>query len=114
MKQNKSSRTLSQINNAVKSTGLEPLESDSLSILTSEIDKIKDIKLFWSSDGGQIVLSVLKNNCQSSLVRLMQYAQQSPNLDILLSCIHEYKANIDLLSTLSRTTSEEEIQKQID
>lgn len=114
MKQNKSSKTLNQINSAVRSKGLEPIKNELLEAHAEALDKILDLKILWSSDGGKQLISLLNQNCEGALNRLVNYSKNRPTLDELMVCVHEYSANVSLLSTLQQLKQEDIIREQVE
>jgi len=106
--------TLGDINTALRSNGLPETNDEAIVQLSDSLDSIRELKNVWKSKGGETLLGVLKGNCSSSLSRIIACAKGRPTLDELLACVHEYNANLSLLSTLQDIRIEDEIQRQLD
>lgn len=82
--------------------------------ISDELERILAIKELFKSKGGEQLLTLLRNNCASNLRKLVTIAKEKPELDMLLSTVFEYSANLDLLSTLGDLSLEDELRVQLD
>lgn len=94
-------------------TALPNLKSKKVEEISEELDNILAIKKLFTSDGGKILLGVLKNNCSLALRKAVISAKKADKEE-LVSNVLEYSANLDLLSTLQDISLEEELRNQLD
>lgn len=88
--------------------------AEKVEVLADELDRILAIKRLFKSEGGEDLLNVLKGNCAKSLLKLIQVAREKPELNLLLSIIFDYAANMDLLATVQDIGIEDELRIQLD
>jgi len=101
-------RTLKEIKKA-----LPDLESEKVEVLSDELDKVLAIKKLFDSEGGKVLLGVLRNNC-SRTIRKAILAAKASDEKLLLATVLEYSANMDLLSSLQDIKMEDELRTQLD
>lgn len=92
---------------------LPDLESEKVEVLSDELDKILAIKGLFESEGGKVLLDVLRSNC-ARVLRKSVLAAKSGDKDSLMASVLEYSANLDLLSSVQDISMEQEIRKQLD
>jgi hypothetical protein len=102
----KNSKTLVEIKGAIPD-----LKSEKVSILAEELDKILAIKKLFQSEGGEVLITVLRNNCSVALRKATIAAKKGENV---IPFILDYSANMDLLSTVQDISMEEELRNQLD
>lgn len=105
----KKGKTYSEIKKA-----LPKLESQKVKDYSDALDKIVDLKKLFKSDGGKELIKGLQNNCAVALNKLVVVANSNPTLDMLLSLIHKYSANMSILTRVQDISDEEEIRNQLD
>ena len=88
------------------------IATEKVEILADELDRINALKTLFRSDAGKIMVERLVSNCARSL-RTM-YNASEPTIELLLTNLASYKANIDLLAEFQDITAEEEIARQLD
>ncbi len=93
---------------------LPDLEAQKVRDISEELDRILAIKTLFTSEGGQVLINVLRNNCSNTLRKLIVVAKDKPDLQTLLGLIAMYSANIDLLSTVQDISIEVELREQLD
>lgn len=93
---------------------LPDIEAQKVRDLSEELDRILAIKQLFTSEGGKVLIDVLRNNCSNTLRKLILAAKDKPDLPTLLGLIAMYSANIDLLSTVQDISIEEELREQLD
>lgn len=103
------SKTFKEIKKA-----LPALESTKVEDIANELDKILAIKTLFQSEGGKVLIDLLRSNCSIVLRKLMLKAKDEPDLPTLLGLIASYSANIDLLSSVQDISIEEELRRQLD
>jgi hypothetical protein len=104
----KNSRTIKEIKEALPGINDEKVE-----VLSDELDKVLALKRLWSSEDGEQLLTVLRNNCSVALRKATILAEQGDK-DKLLAMVLKYSANMDLLSTIQDISTEDELRKQLD
>lgn len=107
--QKKSKRTIKEIKEA-----LPELDSTKVEDISDELDRVLALKRLFKSEGGEMLITFLRNNCASNLRKLVATAKEKPELSSLLTIIFEYSSNMDLLQTLGDLSLEEELREQLD
>lgn len=102
-------KTIKEIKEAIPD-----INSEKVDVLADELDRILSIKRIFQSADGKELIKLLRGNCQVALNKLIIQAKEDPKLDILVSLIHSYSANVDLLSLIQDIKTEEEIRLQLD
>lgn len=92
---------------------LPDLNSEKVEAISDELDRILALKTVFSSEGGQLILTTIKNNCSKAL-RQSILAAKKGDKDLLMASVLDYSANLDLLSTVQDISLEEEIRTQLD
>ena len=92
---------------------LPGIDSEKVTVLSDELDKILALKRLFESDGGKVMLEYIKKNCSIAL-RKSIIAAKNGDKELLMANVLDYSANIDLLSTLQDISLEEEIRGQLD
>lgn len=93
---------------------LPNIDSNKVDVLADELDRILSIKKLWNSEGGEQLLTVLRNNCFVTIRKLIELSKDKPDLPTLLGLISAYSANLDLLSTVQDIAIEDELRIQLD
>jgi flagellar biosynthesis protein FlhB len=93
---------------------LPSLKSEKVEVLSDELDRILAIKRVFSSQDGLELINTLKNNCAVTLNKLLVLSKENPEPMKVVSLLHYYSANIDLLSQLRDVSTEKEIRDQLD
>lgn len=106
MLKKKTSSTLREIKVA-----LPDLNSEKIEVLADELDKILAIKKLFQSEGGEILIGVLRNNCSIALRKAILAARKGDSANPF---ILDWGANIDLLSSVQDISMEEELRIQLD
>lgn len=102
-------RTIKEIKAAIPD-----LKSEKVEILADELDRIETLKAVFDSEGGKMLITLLRQNCEASLMHLRGALADRPSLDVLMGHIAQYNANTDLLAQLQDISVEEEIRRQLD
>lgn len=89
------------------------ISSEKIEVLADTLDEILMIKSVVQSEGGMLLMEVLKNNCSIALRKAIM-AAKSGDKEALIPYILDYSANMDLLSTLKDVSLEKEIREQLD
>lgn len=105
----KTNKTIKEINEA-----FPDLKDKKVFELANTLEDILKVKRLVLSKDGDVLLTVLKNNCFNALNKLVYVAKNEPDMNVLLGLISSYSANIDLLSQLQDINTEDEIRKQLD
>ncbi len=90
------------------------LKNEKISTYSDELDRILSLKKLFSSKDGKELIKVLRDNCSSTLNRLVVVAKENPTLPLLLTHIFRYSENINLLAQLQDIKAEDEIRDQLD
>jgi hypothetical protein len=93
---------------------LPEIEAQKVRDISEELDRILAIKTLFTSEGGKVLITLLRNNCSNTLRKLILVSKDKPDLPTLLGLIAMYSANIDLLSTVQDISIEEELREQLD
>lgn len=102
------SRTLNEIKEAI------PEPSQKIEILAHEFDRVQNLHVLISTDGGKELVLSLREQCATLIGKLLRTAQEDkPDLISLLSIISQYSARLELLSLLRETTTLKEIDEQL-
>lgn len=90
---------------------LPDLESEKVKDLSDELDRILAIKTLFQSEGGKVLITVLRNNCGVAMRKAVLAAKKGENT---VPFLLDYSANVDLLSTVQDISFEEELREQLD
>lgn len=101
-------KTITEIKKA-----LPDINSEKVVDISNELDKILAIKRLFNSDGGRVLIDLLRNNCTIAL-RKAVIAAKNADEKLLTALILDYSANMDLLSTVRDVSLEEELREQLD
>ena len=94
---------------------LPDLDSKKVEDISDVLDQVLTIKRIFTSNDGKVLLKVLKDNCYTTLNKLMMYSKSTnPDLQTYISLASTYTANMDLLSQLQDIKIEEELRNQLD
>lgn len=92
---------------------LPDINSEKVKDISDELDKILAIKSLFQSDGGKILIDMLRTNC-SIAIRKAIIAAKNGDEKLLISLVMDYSANLDLLSSVQDISLEEELRQQLD
>lgn len=93
---------------------LPNLNSEKTEVLADELDRVLAIKKLFQSEGGQELITLLRNNCSTCLRKLIATSKDKPDLPTLMGIIAGYSANLDLLASLQDIKLEDELREQLD
>lgn len=103
-----SKKTFSEIKKA-----LPDINSEEVEVISDTLDEILAIKRVLDSEGGAILLSVLKDNCSVALRKAILAAKKG-EVNNLVPHILDYSANMDLLAKMQDVSLETELRDQLD
>lgn len=106
LKPKRNNKTLQSIKNA-----LPNIESDKVVVISEELEKILSIKKLFQSEGGELLIGLLRTNCTNALRKASLAAKKGENSNPF---ILDFQANMDLLSTIQDISMEEELRAQLD
>ena len=90
---------------------LPDLKSEKVVTLSEELEKVLALKKLFQSEGGEHLLTVLRNNCSAALRKASIAAKKGESANPF---ILDYQANMDLLGTVQDISMEEELRNQLD
>jgi hypothetical protein len=102
----RNNKTLAEIKGA-----LPGLRSEKVEVISEELERILAIKKLFQSEGGEQLITLLRNNCSVALRKASIAAKKGDSANPF---ILDWQANMDLLSTVQDISLEKELRDQLD
>ena len=90
---------------------LPGVESDKITVVANELDRILALKKLFDSEGGRELIKVLRGNCSVALRKAVVAVKSG---DDATPFILTYSANLDLLTAFQDISMEKEIREYLD